>query len=70
MGDTVPERFMYLFNNIVNFMVSGNAADWYVKGGRASNCCTPVGRYFKYNFGSVVGGSFLNAFFNFINFLF
>lgn len=51
-------------------MVSGNAAEWYIKGGRATNFCTPVGRYFKYNFGSVVGGSFLNAFFNFIDFLF
>ena len=30
----------------------------------------PVSRFFKFNFGSVVGGSFLNAFFNFIDFLF
>lgn len=38
--------------------------------GRESNCCIPVSRFFKYNFGSVAGGSFLNAFFNFIDFLF
>lgn len=54
----------------VNFMVSGNAAEWYIRGGKASNCYTPVQRYFSNNFGSVVGGSFLNAFFNFIDFLF
>jgi hypothetical protein len=51
-------------------MVSGNAAEWYIKGDSASNCYTPVDRYFRKNFGSVVGGSFLNAFFNFLDFLF
>lgn len=51
-------------------MVSGNAAQWYIRGGKASNCYAPVQRYFSFNFGSVVGGSFLNAFFNFIDFLF
>lgn len=56
--------------NLVNFMVSGNASEWYIKNGQKSNCCIPVGRYFCKNFGSVVGGSFLNAFFNFFNFLF
>ena len=48
----------------------GNATEWYVREGQASNCCLPVSRLFKFNFGSVAGGSFLNAFFNFIDFLF
>jgi hypothetical protein len=51
-------------------MISGNSAEWYVRGGKALNCYTPVDRYIRKNFGSVVGGSFLNAFFNFIDFLF
>ena len=56
--------------NLVNFIISGNATEWYVREGKTTNCCLPVSRLFKFNFGSVVGGSFLNAFFNFIDFLF
>ena len=51
-------------------MISGNASEWYIKNGQKTNCCLPVSRYFCRNFGSVVGGSFLNAFFNFFDFLF
>lgn len=68
MGNAVPERCMYIFIDLVNFIVSGNGAEWYTREG--TNCCFPLARLLKYNFGSVVGGSFLNAFFNFIDFLF
>ena len=61
---------MQFLKDTFNFFVSGNSAEWYIKGSKSSNCCLPVGRFFKYNFGSVVGGSFLNAFFNFIDFIF
>jgi len=45
----------------VNFCVAGNAADWYWKG----NCSTFTSfmRLICRHWGSVVGGSFLNAFF-------
>ena len=38
--------------------------------GKNLNCCRSFSRLMKYNFGSVVGGSFLNAFFNFFDFVF
>ena len=58
------------FHKLVNFFISGNATEWYANQGDEANFCIPVIRFFKYNFGSVVGGSFLNAFFNFIDFLY
>ena len=44
-----------------NFCVSGNAVDWYWT--RHSSCYQPYQRLVCKNWGSVVGGSFLNAFF-------
>lgn len=44
-----------------NFCVSGNAVDWYWT--RNSSCYQPYQRLVCKNWGSVVGGSFLNAFF-------
>jgi hypothetical protein len=49
------------FINLVNFCVSGNAVDWYWT--RQSSCYQPYQRLVCKNWGSVVGGSFLNAFF-------
>lgn len=45
----------------VNFCVSGNAVDWYWS--RQSSCYQSYQRLVCKNWGSVVGGSFLNAFF-------
>jgi hypothetical protein len=46
---------------LVNFCVSGNAVDWYWT--RKAACYQPYQRLLCKNWGSVVGGSFLNAFF-------
>lgn len=47
--------------NLDNFCVSGSAVDWYWT--RNSTCYQPYQRLVCKNWGSVVGGSFLNAFF-------
>lgn len=44
-----------------NFCVSGNAVDWYWT--RQTPCYSSYRRLVTRNWGSVVGGSFLNAFF-------
>jgi hypothetical protein len=51
---------------IVNYIVSGNAVEWYFnfREKRPSECSRPFLRLITKNFGSVAGGSFLNAFFN------
>ena len=50
--------------NLVNFVVSGNAVEWYFKTVSESRHCTkPFVRLLTKHWGSVVGGSFLNAFF-------
>lgn len=59
----------YLFIS-VNFIISGNASEWYVTNGEQDHCLLPVKRLLCKNWGSVVGGSFLNAFFNFFDFLY
>jgi hypothetical protein len=46
---------------LVNFCVSGNAVDWYWT--RSTNCTSSYQRLLCKNWGSVVAGSFLNAFF-------
>lgn len=52
------------FINVVNFLVSGNAVEWYFKPAvNASHCCKPFSRLLCKHWGSVAGGSFLNAFF-------
>jgi hypothetical protein len=48
--------------NSVNFCVSGVAVDWYW-GKSPVHWYTPVKRLVTKNWGSVVAGSFLNAFF-------
>ena len=48
----------------VNFVVSGNAVEWYFKSVTHTRHCTrPLNRLIKNHWGSVVGGSFLHAFF-------
>lgn len=48
----------------VNFVVSGNAVEWYFKSVTQSRHCTkPLNRLVMKHWGSVVGGSFLHAFF-------
>jgi hypothetical protein len=48
----------------VNFVVSGNAVEWYFKSVTETRHCTkPFVRLLTKHWGSVVGGSFLNAFF-------
>lgn len=42
------------------------ATQWYTNSD--PNCCITFSRLLKYHFGSVVGGSFLNAFFNILDF--
>jgi hypothetical protein len=46
--------------NTVNFIVSGNAVDWYFR--RTTDCPKPLTRMLTLNFGSVALGSFLNGF--------
>lgn len=49
---------------IVNFIVSGNAVEWYFKSiTEERHCGKPFVRLLSKHWGSVVGGSFLNAFF-------
>ena len=50
--------FIYL----VDFCVSGNAVDWYWHR-ESGNCLSSFKRLVCHNWGSVVGGSFINAFF-------
>lgn len=47
---------------LVNFCVSGVAVDWYWAGNQG-HWYTPLKRLVTKNWGSVVAGSFLNAFF-------
>ena len=54
-------------HNIDNFMVSGLATQWYTETEVSSLLI--LKRLLKYHFGSIVGGSFLNGFFNIINFI-
>ncbi len=52
------------FFNTVNFVVSGNAVEWYFKTVTESrHCAKPFVRLLTKHWGSVVGGSLLNAFF-------
>lgn len=47
-------------------MVSGNAVEYYFRNQNnqyQSHCCHPFTRLLAKNWGSVAGGSFLNAFF-------
>jgi hypothetical protein len=52
-----------LYFNLVNFCVSGAATDWYWNRPARTNCYSPYQRLLCHHWGSVVGGSFLNAFF-------
>lgn len=52
---------VFLLFTLVYFCVSGNAVDWYWKG--KNNTFAPLMRLMCRHWGSVVGGSFLNAFF-------
>lgn len=61
LGSPVLKRCMYFFINKVNFCVAGNAIDWYWKGNTST--FSSMKRLLCRNWGSVVGGSFLNAFF-------
>jgi len=63
---------MYMISYVVNFCVSGNAVDWYWSAYEPVNQSTQrvnthwyssLTRLLTKNWGSVVGGSFLNAFF-------
>lgn len=45
-----------------NFCVGGNAVDWYWHR-ESGNCLSSFKRLVCHNWGSVVGGSFINAFF-------
>ena len=51
-----------------NFIISGASSQWYVD--KPKGVFFTFGRMVKYHWGSVAGGSFLNAFFNIIDFLF
>jgi hypothetical protein len=54
--------FIYFYT--VNFVVSGNAVEWYFKSVTESrHCAKPFVRLLTKHWGSVVGGSLLNAFF-------
>ena len=48
------------FNYLVNFCVSGVAIQWYFR--KEVNCCYPLSALFTKHFGSIAGGSFINAF--------
>ncbi len=57
---------MYVLSYLDNFILSGQAAQWYCD--KPAGFCETFSRLLGYHFGSVVGGSFLNAFFNLIDF--
>jgi hypothetical protein len=59
---------MYFILNLVNFIVSGLAVQWYTKSDE--NGCISFFRIVKNHFGSIVAGSFLNAFFGLFDFIF
>lgn len=66
LGIAVSQGCMYAINNADNFILSGLATEWYCD--QAPSLCTTFSRLLRFHFGSVVGGSFLNAFFNLIDF--
>ena len=49
-----------------NFIISGNAVEWYFNynNNQPTSCGRPFNRLLCKNWGSVAGGSFVNAFFN------
>jgi hypothetical protein len=53
---------LWLF--IVHYCVSGYAVDWYWSKDEDGTCYNVFKRLILKNWGSVVGGSFLNAFFS------
>jgi hypothetical protein len=53
---------MYILSYIVIFIVSGNSGDWYWRGINDQDRSYSFKRLLRYNWGSVVAGSFLNAF--------
>ncbi len=63
---------MYPITNAVNYIISGNTVEWYFNynSNRGTQCGRPFKRLFTKNFGSVAGGSFLNAFFNIFGIVF
>lgn len=70
LGSSIPQGLMYLFIlKLVNFIISGSATQWYLQE-QENGLCLTFTRMIKYHFGSIVGGSFLNAFFNLIDFVF
>ena len=58
---------MYFWAKLVNFVISGLATQWYMR--KSTRYLLTFRRLLCYHFGSIAGGSFLNAFFNIINFL-
>ena len=58
---------VYIYIYLVNFCVAGNAVDWYWinqdRGDEKTHCYGSYSRFLFKHWGSVVGGSFLNAFF-------
>jgi hypothetical protein len=54
---------MRFLRDAFNFCVSGNAVDWYWFRSNRTLCYGPYQRLACKHWGSVVGGSFLNAFF-------
>lgn len=70
LGSSIPQGLMYLsIIKLVNFIISGSATQWYLQE-QENGLCLTFTRMIKYHFGSIVGGSFLNAFFNLIDFVF
>ena len=72
LGNPIHSRLMYFIFYVVNFIVSGNAVEWYFNfnSNDAVSCMRPVKRFFCKNWGSVAGGSFINAFLNIIVLIF
>lgn len=66
MGITILEGRMYSLFKIDNFLISGNAVEWYFRSqdnNYKSHCCHPFNRCMCKNWGSIAGGAFLHAFF-------
>lgn len=53
---------MYLFFNLVNFIISGITVGWYFKR-KDWGCCTPFKFLICNHFGSVVAAAFMFGFF-------
>ena len=57
MGALLSQRSMYIFNYIVNMIITGTTVSWCFRGQHSIPFA--LGNLFKYHWGSVAGGAFI-----------